>query len=68
MTLVEKFHELIYENTGLKRNNLSESCAKLTIDYTDDMAIEFALYVLAHKHSLISIREQLDLFKKEKGL
>jgi hypothetical protein len=68
MTLVEKFYELIYENTGLKRNNLSESCAKLTIDYADDIAIEFALYVLAHKHSLISIREQLDLFKKEKGL
>jgi hypothetical protein len=68
MTLVEKFYELIYENTGLKRNNLSESCAKLTIDYADDVAVEFALYVLAHKHSLISIREQLDLFKKEKGL
>jgi hypothetical protein len=65
MKLAKQFYELIYENTGLKRNNLSDDCAKLTSKYSDKIAIEFALYILAHKHSLITIDEQLDLFKKE---
>jgi hypothetical protein len=67
MNLKEKFYNLIYENTGLKRNNLSESCAQLTEDYSDEFSIDFALYVLSHKHSLLSIKEQLTQFKKEQN-
>ena len=69
MIQVKEFYDLIFENTGLKRNNLSESCAELANNYADRLAEEMALgfveYVKEHKHSTLSIREDFYQFKKQ---
>jgi hypothetical protein len=72
MIEAKEFHDLIFENTGLKRNNLSESCAKLANTHAnqlaDKIAIGFVNYLKEHKHSTLSLEEDLQLFKKKENL
>jgi hypothetical protein len=72
MIEVKEFYDLIFENTGLKRNNLSESCAKLANihanELADKVAIGFVNYIKEHEHSTLSIEEDLQLFRKKENL
>jgi hypothetical protein len=72
MIEAKEFHDLIFENTGLKRNNLSESCAKLANEHAnklaDKVALGFVEYLKKHKHSTLSIEEDLQLFRKKENL
>jgi hypothetical protein len=68
MIEVKEFYDLIFENTGLKRNNLSESCAKLANEHADKVALGFVDYLKEHKHSTLSIKEDLQLFRKKENL
>lgn len=69
MIQVKQFYDLIFENTGLKRNNLSESCTELANNHADklseELAIGFVEYMKQHKHSTLSIREDFYQFKKQ---
>ena len=72
MIEVKEFYDLIFANTGLKRNNLSESCAKLANEHADELANKVALgfvdYLKEHKHSTLSINHDLHLFRKKENL
>jgi hypothetical protein len=72
MIEVKEFYDLIFANTGLKRNNLSESCAKLANKHADELANKVALgfveYLKEHKHSTLSIKEDLYQFRKKENL
>jgi hypothetical protein len=72
MIEVKEFYDLIFENTGLKRNNLSESCAKLANEHADRLAeklsIGFIKYMKEHKHSTLSIQEDFYQFRKQENL
>jgi hypothetical protein len=72
MIEVKEFYDLIFENTGLKRNNLSESCAKLANKHADKLADKVALgfveYVKQHPYSTLSIEQDLEQFRKQENL
>jgi hypothetical protein len=72
MIEVKEFYDLIFANTGLKRNNLSESCAELANKHADRLADKVALgfveYLKEHKYSTLSIEQDLQQFRKKENL
>lgn len=72
MIEVQEFYDLIYKDTGLKRNRLSEQCTELANARVDQMLEEVALgfvsYLEKHKHSLLDIREDFIQFRKKENI
>lgn len=72
MIEVQEFYDLIYKDTGLKRNRLSEQCTELAnarIDQIlEEVALGFVSYLEKHKHSLLNIREDFIQFRKKENI
>lgn len=72
MIEVQEFYDLIYKDTGLKRNRLSEQCTELAnarIDQIlEEVALGFVSYLEEHKHSLLNIREDFIQFRKKENI
>ena len=72
MIEVQEFYDLIYKDTGLKRNRLSEQCTELAnarIDQIlEEVALGFVSYLEEHKHSLLDIREDFIQFRKKENI
>lgn len=72
MIEVQEFYDLIYKDTGLKRNRLSEQCTELAnarIDQIlEEVALGFVSYLEKHKHSLLDIREDFIQFRKKENI
>jgi hypothetical protein len=64
MTLKEKFNELVPKEFGGMQEPLLTDCEKIA----DDYAIGFAFWLLTEKDETKTLREILEIFKKEKGL
>lgn len=79
MIEVQEFYDLIYKDTGLKRNRLSEQCTELAnsrielanarVDQMlEEVALGFVSYLEKHKHSLLDIREDFIQFRKKENI
>lgn len=63
MTLREKFSNLLPFYNKNDNHKKSTECEKIA----DDYAIEFAFWLLTEKDETKTLREMLEIFKKEKG-
>ncbi len=64
MTLREKFKPKVSINTDGEAGRYATECEQIA----DDYAIEFAYWLLTEKDETKTLRELLEIFKKEKGL
>jgi hypothetical protein len=63
MTLKDKFNNLVPIEFGGMQEPLLSDCEKIA----DDYAIGFAFWLLTEKDETKTLRELLEIFKKEKG-
>lgn len=64
MTLKEKFNALVPKEFGGMQEPLLTDCEQIA----DEYAIGFAFWLLTEKDETKTLREMLEIFKKEKGL